>query len=129
MKLNETKKVDTNLYELNITVDGEQYAKALDALQPQRLFIAPRGMATTIFYTNFTGFDRLSSNDIIWYNWFKLEKCPAITAPAFDLWGQRWSRDIRIRGYGARPTATGAMFRSLAKSDDAEDAVQDCFME
>ena len=31
MKLNETKKVDTNLYELNITVDGEQYAKALDA--------------------------------------------------------------------------------------------------
>lgn len=101
----------------------DMYAKALDALHPQRLFIAPRGMATTIFYTNFTGFDRLSSNDIIWYNWFKLEKCPAITAPAFDLWGQRWSRDIRIRGYGARPTATGAMFRSLAKSDDAEDAV------
>ena len=31
MKLNETQKVDTNLYELNITVDGEQYAKALDA--------------------------------------------------------------------------------------------------
>jgi len=31
MKLNETKKVDTNLYELNITVDGEAYAKALDA--------------------------------------------------------------------------------------------------
>lgn len=31
MKLNETPKVDTNLYELNITVDGEQYAKALDA--------------------------------------------------------------------------------------------------
>ena len=30
MKLNETQKVDTNLYELNITVDGEQYAKALD---------------------------------------------------------------------------------------------------
>lgn len=101
----------------------DMYAKALDALHPQRLFIAPRGMATTIFYTNYTGFDRLSSNDIIWYNWFKLEKCPAITTPAFDLWGQRWSRDIRIRGYGARPTATGAMFRSLAKSDDAEDAV------
>lgn len=31
MKLNETQKVDTNLYELNITVDGEQYAKALEA--------------------------------------------------------------------------------------------------
>ena len=31
MKLNETQKMDTNLYELNITVDGEQYAKALDA--------------------------------------------------------------------------------------------------
>ena len=29
MKLNETQKVDTNLYELNITVDGEQYANCL----------------------------------------------------------------------------------------------------
>ena len=35
MKLNETKKVDTNLYELNITVDGEQYAKALEAQYPR----------------------------------------------------------------------------------------------
>lgn len=31
MKLNETKKIETNLYELNITVDGEEYKKALDA--------------------------------------------------------------------------------------------------
>ena len=31
MKLNESKKVETNLYELSITVDGEEYKKALDA--------------------------------------------------------------------------------------------------
>ncbi len=31
MKLNESKKVETNLYELSITVDGEAYQKALDA--------------------------------------------------------------------------------------------------
>lgn len=37
MKLNETQKVDTNLYELNITVDGEQYAKALVLLSRRTL--------------------------------------------------------------------------------------------